>query len=405
VNTATYNTTPRWLSIVLGIASIIFGWLIYTNPGVSLLAIAILLGMYFIVIGIVQIIGIFTGAAGSKIWKLVSGILAIIAGVLLLGNQVIGAAAVGMTFNFLIAFFAIITGIALLIDGFTGGGCLAVIFGILGIVLGVLLLFNPLQSLLTLPRVIGLLAIFGGIMAIIGAIFRPSPPPPPTRMAAPTPPLAPPKVDVTKATGAVAATTAVAAATARDVSGDVVKATDAAVDAAGDAVTGAAAVAAAKASDAGEWVAEKFGAEDAIDWAKYKLDYSGDSLSGLSPDLVEKLKAAEVSKPGDLLQLAANPAGRAKLAKATGVPEAVILRWVNQLDLRRVKGIGEAYADLLETAGVDTIAELAQRNPANLLNRITAVNAEHGLVVKLPSLTEVEDWIRQAKELPRIVTY
>jgi predicted flap endonuclease-1-like 5' DNA nuclease len=70
-----------------------------------------------------------------------------------------------------------------------------------------------------------------------------------------------------------------------------------------------------------------------------------------------------------------------------------------------VKGIGEAYADLLETAGVDTIAELAQRNPANLLNRITAVNAEHGLVVKLPSLTEVEDWIRQAKELPRIVTY
>ncbi len=184
MNSATYNTTPRWLSIVLGIASILFGWLFLTNPGTTLLAIALLLGFYFLVIGIMSIIGMFTGAPGSKLWKLIGGILAIIAGVILLANPIIGSIATGVTFNFLVAFFAIIAGIALLIDGFQGGGCLAVILGILGIVLGILVLFNPLSGVAALPIMMGIFAIGAGIVAILGAIFRPSPPPRPPRPCA-----------------------------------------------------------------------------------------------------------------------------------------------------------------------------------------------------------------------------
>jgi hypothetical protein len=51
------------------------------------------------------------------------------------------------------------------------------------------------------------------------------------------------------------------------------------------------------------------------------------------------------------------------------------------------------------------VPELAQRNPANLLNRMTAVNTEQGLVERMPTLTDVESWVNQAKELPRILTY
>ena len=43
-------------------------------------------------------------------------------------------------------------------------------------------------------------------------------------------------------------------------------------------------------------------------------------------------------------------------------------------DLFRIKGVGEEYSDLLEEAGVDTVAELATRNADNLHAKILEIN-------------------------------
>ena len=98
-------------------------------------------------------------------------------------------------------------------------------------------------------------------------------------------------------------------------------------------------------------------------------------------------------------------AGRKDLAAKSGVSEKQILEWVNHVDLFRVKGIGEEYADLLEEAGVDTVVELAKRKADNLLAKMAEVNDKKNLVNKIPALTQVEDWIAQAKKLPRAVSY
>jgi len=50
------------------------------------------------------------------------------------------------------------------------------------------------------------------------------------------------------------------------------------------------------------------------------------------------------------------------------------MNWVNRADLARVKGVGSEYADLLENSGVDTVPELAQRNPSNLYHKMIEVN-------------------------------
>jgi predicted flap endonuclease-1-like 5' DNA nuclease len=71
----------------------------------------------------------------------------------------------------------------------------------------------------------------------------------------------------------------------------------------------------------------------------------------------------------------------------------------------RIKGVGEGYTDLLSEAGVDTVPELAQRNPANLHQKIIEVNEQKQLVRRAPSQAEVEDWVAQAKELPRVIKY
>jgi hypothetical protein len=63
------------------------------------------------------------------------------------------------------------------------------------------------------------------------------------------------------------------------------------------------------------------------------------------------------------------------------------------------------YSDLLESAGVDTVPELANRKAENLRQKMVEVNQQKHLVRNLPSLNQVEAWVTQAKQLPRVVTY
>ncbi len=128
-------------------------------------------------------------------------------------------------------------------------------------------------------------------------------------------------------------------------------------------------------------------------------------IEGVGEVYAEKLKAGGVTTTTSLLEMGATPKGRKDLAEATGLSPHLILKWVNRVDLFRVKGVGEEYADLLEFAGVDTVPELAQRNPENLCAKLAEVNAERQLVRRLPTPAQVADWVEQAKTLPRVVTY
>ena len=106
-----------------------------------------------------------------------------------------------------------------------------------------------------------------------------------------------------------------------------------------------------------------------------------------------------------LLDKGQKPAGRKAIAETTGISSKLILKWINRADLSRVKGISTQYADLLELSGVDTAPELAQRNAENLHAKMLEVNEEKALVRQLPALKSVQDWIAQAKELPRAIEY
>lgn len=90
---------------------------------------------------------------------------------------------------------------------------------------------------------------------------------------------------------------------------------------------------------------------------------------------------------------------------AQPISDKLILRWVNHVDLFRVKGVAGEYADLLEAAGVDTVPELAQRNADNLHAALAAINEQKKLVRQVPALSQVAGWIEDAKSLPRAVTY
>ncbi len=128
-------------------------------------------------------------------------------------------------------------------------------------------------------------------------------------------------------------------------------------------------------------------------------------IEGIGKQYRDKLVDHGVKTTEKLLEVAGSKAGRAKLAEATGFSEAHILEWVNRADLMRVKGVGEEYSDLLEAAGVDSPAELAQRNAANLAAAMADYNDKHNTVNRAPSEVEVQHMIDHAKTLDKVVTH
>lgn len=129
------------------------------------------------------------------------------------------------------------------------------------------------------------------------------------------------------------------------------------------------------------------------------------SAEGVEKVYSKRLRGAGIRSPEALLERGATSKGRAQLAAASGISEALILRWVIHVDFYRIKGIESEYADLLEASGVDTVVELARRNPVNLLEHLIQVNQQKKLVPQPPRLAQVVDWIAQAKSLPRVITY
>lgn len=128
-------------------------------------------------------------------------------------------------------------------------------------------------------------------------------------------------------------------------------------------------------------------------------------IEGIGEAHTKKLAEAEIKTVEALLDSGATASGRKKLSEKTGITEKMLLEWVNRADLYRIKGIGSEFSDLLESTGVDSVPELAQRSAENLHKALEETNAKKKLVRIVPSLERVQDFIKQAKSLKKVVTH
>ena len=128
-------------------------------------------------------------------------------------------------------------------------------------------------------------------------------------------------------------------------------------------------------------------------------------IEGIGPSHAEKLESHGIRTVEDLLKSGATPNAREELVKKTGISHHLILKWVNEADLFRVKGIARQYTELLRSAGVDSVKELAQRRADHLHEELAAINREKKHVHEVPGINAIERWIEEAKALPGMVTY
>jgi len=128
-------------------------------------------------------------------------------------------------------------------------------------------------------------------------------------------------------------------------------------------------------------------------------------MEGIGPVYSKTLGEIGINYIDELLDAGATRKKRQELAEITGISSLLIMDWVNMADLHRINNIAEEWSDLLEEADVNTVVELAQRNPEHLFVKLVEINESKNLVRRLPNLEQVEDWITQAKLLPRVVEY
>ncbi len=159
---------PWWLVLLEGIVALIFGILLLTAPGATLVVIVQITGFFWLIQGIFQIVGIFVDSSMWG-WKLFAGVLGVIAGILVLQHPLWSAVLVPSIIVIILGIQGIIFGVVGLVIGFRGGGWGVGILGVLSIIFGILLLFNPVLGTAALVLVLGVFAVIGGIASIVMA--------------------------------------------------------------------------------------------------------------------------------------------------------------------------------------------------------------------------------------------
>jgi predicted flap endonuclease-1-like 5' DNA nuclease len=121
-------------------------------------------------------------------------------------------------------------------------------------------------------------------------------------------------------------------------------------------------------------------------------------IEGVGTKYSKALEKAGVSNVEDLISF--DSVKMKSLSATTKISEKLIDKWAEHADLMRIGGVGPEYADVLNQIGVDSVKELAQRNPKNTLDRIMELDNEKPDVFrKPPRLEEIEDWIEEAKKI------
>ena len=136
---------------------------------------------------------------------------------------------------------------------------------------------------------------------------------------------------------------------------------------------------------------------------RYNLPIS--KLRGVPERARLALKVQRITTCEQLLAAAGTFEDRQKLAGATGLEGEFLDDLVRRADMARVSGIGVVFCGMLDDLGVGHVAQLAICDHVDLHGRLREYNREYRLARRSPTPEEVEDWIRQARQLPKLLTW
>ena len=157
-----------WLFVVFGLLTIAAGIILIAWPGPSLVTIAVIIGIFLLVDGVIDVILSIAGKGEGRGLVAVLGVLSIIAGLIMVKHPFSALAVLVI----IIGIWFIVAGVVRFISAFTDdeGRGTSVVVGILDVLAGIVVLAWPDLSLKTLAVLAGIVFVIRGVAFVWGGL-------------------------------------------------------------------------------------------------------------------------------------------------------------------------------------------------------------------------------------------
>lgn len=160
-----------WLLFCIGVLSVIAGGIVIGNPGDSLTTIAVIVGIFVVADGVLELIVSLSRRAEHRGLLATLGVLSVIVGVVLIRHPVSAVAAVAL----IIGLWLIAIGLVRFVTAFSVAGHRGwqIFIGLVDVIAGVVIVSYPKIGLATLALIVGIGFIVNGLgMAVVGWRLR-----------------------------------------------------------------------------------------------------------------------------------------------------------------------------------------------------------------------------------------
>jgi uncharacterized membrane protein HdeD (DUF308 family) len=157
--------------IIRGAAAVIFGILVVLWPGVSMLALVILFGIYALFDGATNVVHYVTRKRRRSVWQLVGGIISVLAGI----AAFVWPGITALSLTFVIGLWAVLLGVSQMALAFEAkrtveSWWLWLITGIVTTLFGLFLVILPGAGILSLLGLLSAFAILLGLLLIAAGV-------------------------------------------------------------------------------------------------------------------------------------------------------------------------------------------------------------------------------------------
>lgn len=156
-----------WLLLLVGLLSVVAGVVILIKPGDSLATLAVIAGIFLLADGVLELISSFMRGTRNRALVAIFGVVSAVVGVLLIRHPIGGVAAVAL----LIGIWLIVAGVIRFVTAFDepehrGWHAFA---GVLELIAGIVIVADPTIGFATLAILVGIGFIVNGVgMAALG---------------------------------------------------------------------------------------------------------------------------------------------------------------------------------------------------------------------------------------------
>jgi uncharacterized membrane protein HdeD (DUF308 family) len=162
-----------WLyTVVSGVLAALLGVLIFVRPGAAILVTAIFFGAYLLVTGVAQIVLAFSvrSSVGGRVLLFIGGAAALVLAVLCFLNlsDSIDLLAIWIGVGFI--FRGVATAMSAFSDPSLPGRIWEIIVGVISVIAGIIMFVAPLEGLVALTQVTGIILVVIGITEVIAGI-------------------------------------------------------------------------------------------------------------------------------------------------------------------------------------------------------------------------------------------